>query len=417
MVAVSGDGFLDQEDLDFQWDTNGLPNGEYTIYGQSKSPTGPSGVPDVIVVTLDSEQETSITFNHDDHLRVSEYPCPAIAEISSVSDGDILGNTDYVEEIEERRAYGNSVTGWGNVNYTAGILHIRGKTYDPSPYGNVTNIHVWVVNEEDEVVFDDWRNGSEMYYEGEWVVGEKLLNGGGGALHYMPEDFERISLFASNGLYTGPNDIIKAMKQGAGFVFMSGHGSPNVWTDHTPGIPGDRRHASIPTLDVITLRLSPPFLRFPMSRIRSGDKLPIVLIGGCHNSQFNVSMIPGMLDTHNEKNTWCHGTPVPECFSWYLTKMPRGGAIATIGNTGLGYGVLGKDCTILGLDGGICIEFFKQYNDSYDANEGAAYLGDVYTKTLQSYWDTFDMDFLDHAKSLTQWVLLGDPSLMIGGYV
>jgi hypothetical protein len=23
---------------------------------------------------------------------------------------------------------------------------------------------------------------------------------------------------------------------------------------------------------------------------------------------------------------------------------------------------------------------------------------------------------LDHAKSLTQWILLGDPSLMIGGY-
>jgi len=26
------------------------------------------------------------------------------------------------------------------------------------------------------------------------------------------------------------------------------------------------------------------------------------------------------------------------------------------------------------------------------------------------------MDFLDHIKSLQQWVLLGDPSLRIGGY-
>jgi hypothetical protein len=153
-----------------------------------------------------------------------------------------------------------------------------------------------------------------------------------------------------------------------------------------------------------------------MSKLRNRNELPIVLVGGCHNSQFNVSMIPGLLDLRNKQNTWCHGSAVPECFSWYLTKLPRRGAIATIGNTGLGYGVLGKDCTILGLDGGICIEFFKQYGMEYEANEGAAYLGDVFINTQQSYHDTFDMDFLDHAKSLTQWVLLGDPSLMIGGY-
>ncbi|MCD6480828.1 MAG: peptidase C25, partial [Thermoplasmata archaeon] len=35
MLVVSGDGFLDQMDLNIQWDTNGLPNGEYTIYAQS----------------------------------------------------------------------------------------------------------------------------------------------------------------------------------------------------------------------------------------------------------------------------------------------------------------------------------------------------------------------------------------------
>ena len=153
-----------------------------------------------------------------------------------------------------------------------------------------------------------------------------------------------------------------------------------------------------------------------MKKIKNTNKLPIVLIGGCHNSQFNVSFIPALLDVDGSKNTWCHGTPVPECFSWYLVKMPRTGAIATLGNTGLGYGVIGKDCLVEGLDGGICIEFFKQYGMEYEANDGSAILGDVYVKTLQSYHDTFDMFFLDHAKSITQWVLLGDPSLMIGGY-
>ncbi len=40
MTVVSGDGFLDQEDLNFQWNTNGLPTGEYTIYAQSTNPEG-----------------------------------------------------------------------------------------------------------------------------------------------------------------------------------------------------------------------------------------------------------------------------------------------------------------------------------------------------------------------------------------
>ena len=87
------------------------------------------------------------------------------------------------------------------------------------------------------------------------------------------------------------------------------------------------------------------------------------------------------------------------------------GAIATIGNTGLGYGVLGEDCTREGLDGGIGIEFYKQY-----FQEGHHILGETYKETLVTYVSEFDMEDLDHAKSLVQWVLLGDPSLMIGGY-
>ena len=96
-----------------------------------------------------------------------------------------------------------------------------------------------------------------------------------------------------------------------------------------------------------------------MKKFKNKDKWPIVVIGGCHNSQFNVSMIPGIRDRSNENMLWTHGMPIPECFSWYMVKMPNYGAIATIGNTGLGYGTLGKTCNIDGLDGGICIEFFN----------------------------------------------------------
>ncbi len=418
VVAISGDGFMDQEDLNFEWDTNELPDGEYTIYAQSKADDKPFGVPDVIHVTLDGDQATKLTFNHDDYLRVNKYPTNPIADIVSVSDGDILGCCDYTYEPTEGEAYGNSFNGWANINYTDGILHIRGKSYDPSPYGNVTDIHVWILNEAEQIVFDDWRCGLEMYYEGEWITGEKTLKGGGGALYYMPEDFEKELIWASNGNLTGPDDIINAISPGCGFAFLSGHGSPDVWTDHFPGIPGNRGHGSIPSIKVIGYgpKALPVIPNFPMSKLSNKDKLPIILIGGCHNSQFNVSILFCLSDKTNKKFSWSYGTPVPECFSWYLVKLRGRGAIATIGNTGLGYGTLGKDCLIEGLDGGICIEFFKQYAQEYEENQGSAILGDVYLNTQLAYCNLYDIYFLDHAKSLTQWVLMGDPSLMIGGY-
>ncbi len=414
VITISGDGFLDQIDLDFQWDTNNLTDGEYIIFAQSENNYDIAGPIEEIHVTLDRSVETSITFNHNDHERITEYPSPPIAEIVSISDGDILGNTNYAENISEGLAYGNSVTGWANLNYTDGILHIRGKTYDPKPYGVETDIHVWVENNDHEIIFSDWRYESKTYYEGEWVVGEEMISGDPGATYYVTEDFDVEHIWASNGKLTGPDDIIDALSQGCGFAFFSGHGSPNVWTDHYPGIPGGRGSGSIAGFKVSNIKIYPQFIRlpvFPMKKLKNTNKPPVVIIGGCHNSQFNVSMIPGLLDLKNKKNTWCHGAGVPECFSWYLVKLPKTGAIASIGNTGLGYGVLGEDCTREGLDGGIGIEFYRQY-----FLEGHHILGETYKETQVTYAAQYDIENLDHAKSLTQWVLLGDPSLMIGGY-
>ncbi|MBN2065323.1 MAG: peptidase C25 [Candidatus Thermoplasmatota archaeon] len=414
MVVISGDGFLDQEDLDIQWDIKNVSEGGYTICAQSINADNIAGPIDKVRVTINRKKSTSLSFNHDDHLKIDGYPAPPIAEITSPSDGDILGNTDYYEEPGEGVAYCNEFNGWANIEYINGIMHIRGKSYDPRPYGNMTDIHVWIEDTNHNIIFSKWRNDTEMYYEGEWLCGEKVLEGGGGALYYMPSDFEREIIWTSNGKLTGQQDVIDALNPGCGFAFLSGHGSPNVWADHYPGVPGNRGPGSVTGLKVTSIGIYPPFVRFPvfpMDKLRNTDKPPIVLIGGCHNSQFNVSMIPAFLDVKNKKSLWTHGSAVPECFSWYLIKLPKKGAIATIGNTGLGYGTMGKTCTIDGLDGGICIEFFKQYGQ-----EGHHILGDAYTQTLRSYVSTFDMENQDHAKSLQQWVLLGDPSLKIGGY-
>jgi len=429
MIVVSGDGFLDQEDLNIQWDTNEVPNGEYIIKAQSFNPTGETGPITTVTVTKDASQESIITYSHDDHLNPAiedafenGFPTVPIAEIVSVSNGDILGNTDIAFD-PDSNDYCNEFYFWANVSYIDGILTIRGKSYDPKPYGNLTNIHVWIENDEGDVIFSEWRNDTEMYYEGEWTTGEKALLGRGGALYYMADDFEKVILWTSNGNLRGMDDVINAVSEGAGFLFFSGHGSPNVWADQYPGIPGDRGPASVTGLQVTTLRPWPPFITmppFPLDTISNGEKLPIAVVGGCHNSQFNVSMIYGLLDIMHyffpafpELLMWCHGFPVPETFSWRLVRSPNGGAIASMGNTGLGYGMPGKELTTGGGDSWITIEFFRQYNQ-----EGHDILGQAYQQTLTNYLNTFDMTDLaaGHPKTVQQWVLLGDPTLKIGGY-
>ncbi|MCK4902924.1 MAG: peptidase C25, partial [Thermoplasmatales archaeon] len=108
VVTITGDGFMDQEDLDIQWDTSALPDGEYIIKAQSKNPNGEVGPVDKITVTIDRSVETVLTFNHDDWERIPGYPFSPIAEIVSVSDGDILGYDNFTYEPTEGQAYGNS---------------------------------------------------------------------------------------------------------------------------------------------------------------------------------------------------------------------------------------------------------------------------------------------------------------------
>ena len=428
MIVISGDGFLDQFDLNIQWDTNGYSDGAYTIKAQSFNPEGDKTVP------------SQVTFNHDDHLNPilqNGYPAPPIAEIISVSEGNILGNTDVNYKPNEGQAYCNSLFWYGNVSYNDGVLIIRGKSYDPKPYGNLTNIHVWVENNQGEVVFSDWRNNTPMYYEGEWVTGEKSVNGRGGALYYMPEEFDTNILWTSNGKFNGPDSVMNSFSEGYGFAYFSGHGSPGVWQDQKPGIPGNRGHATVEGLWVSNLRSSPPFISkqplWPMKELSNNGMFPIVVVGGCHNSLFTVSAITSAINYYTiilgrNNQMWTYTQVVPQCWSWYLVQLPNTGAIASIGNTGLGWGWEGEFCTVGAGDGWISSEFFKQYGEHY-GQEGYQTLGQVYQETLTSYVNTFKdftlpecwwypdlgWDAID-AQSVQQWPLLGDPSLQIGGY-
>jgi len=428
IISISGDGFLDQEDWNIQWDTNSLPDGEYTIFAQASNPDGETGPVDEIHITLDKTVESQITFNHDDHLKeeFQNYPAPPIAEIVSVSNGNILGNTDYHYVPDDGEAYCNvDMYWWANIDYIDGVLTIRGKAYDPKPYGNLTDVVVRIENEQGETIFTESRYDMETYYEGEWLVGEKLLYGRGGAIAYMPDDFDNNQVFTSNGKWVDQSDVIEEFSKGYGLAYFSGHGSPGWWGDHYPGIPGNRRYGQVAGLVVTQITSYFPYLHFPlfpMEELSNTDKLPVVCVGGCHNSMISVSLIASFLNKYIQNYMFTYGTPVPECWGWYMVKMPNTGAIATMGNTGYGWGSEGDVCTIGTGDGWINTEFFRQYGQ-----EGQHVLGMAYSQSIASYvthHKTLELDYwrIDSGwdgidqKTVQQWMLLGDPSLMIGGY-
>jgi len=129
-----------------------------------------------------------------------------------------------------------------------------------------------------------------------------------------------------------------------------------------------------------------------------------------------------MATTLDEPFMWTYGFPVPECFAWHLVKKNNGGSIASLGNTGLGYGAVGNhgDIDGDGIDqpdtlerlGGYQIRMFYE-----EIDDGEDILGKVWAQTINKYLDTFPgMDYQADAKTAEQWPLLGDPSLKIGGY-
>lgn len=225
------------------------------------------------------------------------------------------------------------------------------------------------------------------YYEGE-VANQQ-------ALDYM-QDFEHVKLWTSDGSFKNWRDVVRTINKGCGFLFFAGHGSPANWGTHPP-------------YDNSTwiFGLNLPHMPFLFNK----EKLPICVVGGCHNSMFNISYF---------HQSWVYGLPVYECWSWRLTRKIGGGSIATLGCTGLGYGKEDKQDPSQGGGGDwLNVLFFKEYGENqYE------FLGEVWGNAIASYLEEFPIDWSQHAfndtaldaKTVQEWVLLGDPSLKIGGY-
>jgi hypothetical protein len=234
------------------------------------------------------------------------------------------------------------------------------------------------------------------YYEGK-PDGEYLTDL---AIEYMTNaipDLNPVRCYTTNRDTSGrtpiPKDIVKSINEGAGYVDFEGHGNPLSWnTIWFDGIyPEDW-----------TGGLNVGYFPFISNR----DMLPVVVIGGCHNALYNISMLGNLFDT-NGTDYFCYGTPFPVCLSWGLVVKPRGGAIASTGCTGYGFGSGGNPNT---LSGALEMNFFWQIGNNSVTN-----LAKAHSQAISKFINENTITQIA-AFCITNWALFGDSSLKLGGY-
>ena len=231
------------------------------------------------------------------------------------------------------------------------------------------------------------------------------------ALEIM-SDYTGVRLWMSLGNLT-TDSIIKEVNKGCGFLYFSGHGNPRSWATHLMG-------------DYVNW--TGKFQNKDMYTLKNKDMYPIMIVGGCHNSEVDVTpmrFIQGLLKeglhyfTYNDSwlGSYYLYNWVPQCWGWVLVAVPNG-AIGSIGSVGFGCVTTGDynhdgipDC-IQGADGWLEIQFLSLYHDNH-----IDHLGMTYGQALGNYAHTFPVNtsYFD-AKVLETHILFGDPSLKIGGY-
>jgi len=186
--------------------------------------------------------------------------------------------------------------------------------------------------------------------------------------------FTPIKLWTSTNTFT-PWRINMEITKGAGFVSYSGHGFPNGFG------------TSKPNSNSLIYYRSPYIIG-----MLNGNKYPIFFFDACLTADIDFKQ-------YNIERP---------CFSWSLLKKPFGGSIACIGATRIAYG--GFVGNPFGA-GAPCLH--SLFFDSY---EPGLCVGDMLNSAKNIYADTICIEGFEDCLTIQEFILLGDPSLRIGGY-
>jgi len=212
-------------------------------------------------------------------------------------------------------------------------------------------------------------------------------------------DLNQVRVYSSNrdtgGFIPNQDGISAAFNQGAGFVDFEGHGSPSVWDT----IWYDGEYTNGDWVGGISIN--------QFTLIKNKEKLPVVIVGGCHNAMYNISTLAAIFDKTGQ-SYFSYGYPVPACFCYGLLLKPifGDGAIAAMGCTGYGMGYQGKP---------VSLSAELEENFFYRIGQGSTHVGQSQSLAIQKFISEEAVGQIE-AFCITNWALLGDPSLLFGGY-
>jgi hypothetical protein len=210
----------------------------------------------------------------------------------------------------------------------------------------------------------------------------------------MP-DFEQIYLWTSK-YNLHPSTFNRAINRGAGFVSYAGHGFEHGWGTSRPN-----------ALTKIKIFYYTPYV----NGLKNGYKLPIIFFDACLTAKldFNFSDLqhyyPGLTNLLVRLFSLSSDpSDFYQCFAWSFLAKQGGGAIATIGSTRTAYTWVDAN-GVYGGAGYLDVHFFESY-------EQGITVGEMLTGSQNAYIQNVGADYF----TLEEFILLGDPSLMTGGF-
>jgi len=243
--------------------------------------------------------------------------------------------------------------------------------------------------------------GETDFNEGEVIVSETGKN--------LP-NFEHLRLFSSE-ITIDANSIMNHFEDGILLAHFNGHGWITLWNTYRP---------------IEDSMIFEPGLGIWEIPKCSNKLYPVVVLGGCNTAKFDVTMFNDEYSfplPHNTyglpKMLWFF--PTYESICWFLTRKPNGGSIACLGFTNYCFGASGEtgDLDSDGVEEPDCVEFGNGFLENaffkaYGINN-CSFLGDCWLFALELYHGLFG-DAHQHRSNIESFILIGDPSLKIGGY-
>ncbi len=190
------------------------------------------------------------------------------------------------------------------------------------------------------------------------------------------------------------------INRGVGFIDYAGHGFEHGWgTFKTNAL----RQKFLKLVDPMYFT---PYLQF----LKNKDKLPIIFFDACLTAKLDYN-IDDLADYFKPINIVLKLTGVEyntsnyiPCFAWCCLTEEDGGGIAAIGATRSAYSFVDKNGVQAGA-GYLDWMFFKSYSEGI-------HLGEMLTQAQKLYMTTNFKDYF----TIEEYILLGDPSLKVGGY-